>query len=344
MRFAAPALLGFALLAPIAAVVAAWLWRRRRAAEAAWMAPALASRLARPQSKRRIALSIATLSIAVLGTTLALARPRWGMTEQRIERKGIDIVFVLDSSLSMAAFDVAPSRLGAAKAILRRLATELSGNRIALLQAEGRGVTLCPLTLDAGAIDLLLDAIEPASLPTPGTELAPALDAALRLFPSGSESHRAIVLVSDGEDHGSGLDETTERLNEAGVAVFALGVGTLEGSPLPLPAGDIAGERRPAEDRFKRDRRGQVVISRLNESALEQLAQKTSGAYLRVPSAATDPKPLVDAIAKLEGRTIESLDVTTRAERFQWPLALAAAALFAHLAVRPFRRAQGSSR
>jgi Ca-activated chloride channel homolog len=331
MSFAAPRLLWLLALAPLAAVAAAALWRRRLRADAAWAARGLWDRLLPSFRRGRLALSIACLTLAVAGAALALARPRWGDAAEKVERRGVDVVFLLDSSLSMAAPDIPPSRLFVAKAMVRRLSQAMPGDRVALVQTEGEGMMLAPLTLDGAVLDLLLDTIEPGSLPRPGTELAIGVDTALRLFGPQSEKHRALVILSDGEDHGGGLDTATARLKDAGVVVFALGIGTPEGSPIPL-GGD-----------FKRDESGKVVITRLHEDTLEPMARATGGDYLRVTSAATDPTPILRRIDRLEKRTLESETVTTREERFQWPLLLAAAALLLQLAVGPFASSRGAA-
>jgi Ca-activated chloride channel family protein len=327
MTFAVPDLLWLALLAPLAAAAAAWLWRRRLAADAAWAARSLWSRLLPDYAPRRLTLAIATLAVAVLGASLALARPRWGSGEQRVERKGVDVVFLIDSSLSMGAADAPPSRLFVAKSIVRRMVRDMPGNRVGLVQTEGDSLVLAPLTLDGGVIDLLLDAIDPGSLPTPGTELAPGVETALRLFGQGTEKHRVLVILSDGEDFGGGLDSEIARLKEEGVAVFAFGTGTPQGSTVPIPGS-------PSE--AKRDEEGNVVLSQLHEDLLEKLTRATGGAYLRAASAAADPTPIVRRIDRLEKRTIESQALSTLEERFQWPLALAAIALLLHLGVGPF--------
>ncbi|HEX9945711.1 MAG TPA: VWA domain-containing protein [Thermoanaerobaculia bacterium] len=327
MSFAHPLLLWLALLAPLAAAAAAWLWRRRLDADAAWAARSLWDRLFPAYAPRRLALSVATLALAVLGASLALARPRWGSGEQKVERRGVDVVFLVDSSLSMGALDVAPSRLFVAKSLVRRMVEAMPGNRVGLVQTEGDGVVLAPLTLDGAVIDLLLDTIDPGSLPTPGTELATGLEAALRLFGEGSEKHRVLVMLSDGEDHGGGLDAEVARLKEEGVVVFAFGVATPAGAPVPIPG---------ANGEVKRDADGSVVISRLHEDVLEKLARATGGSYARVTSAAADPAPVLRQIDRMEKRTIESQSLSTLEERFQWPLALAVIALLLHLGVRPF--------
>ncbi|HEX2251992.1 MAG TPA: VWA domain-containing protein [Thermoanaerobaculia bacterium] len=345
MRFATPDLLWLALLAPAAAAAAWWLWRRRLAADAAWAARALWSRLRGALVPGRLQLSVALLALAVLGIALGLARPRWGTSPTEVERRGVDVVFVLDSSLSMNARDVAPSRLFAAETLVRRLVRAMPENRVALVQAEGTGQVLAPLTLDGAVIDLLLDAIEPGSLPVPGTEIARALIPAAELFGDTGHEHRVIVLLSDGEDHGGGLDDVLARLRRDGVVVHAVGVGTLEGAPVPLPPGAEpasrarrlfgGGDDGPA---LKRDETGEVVISHLEEEVLARIAEATGGVYLRATGAGTPVEPLVAPIRAMEKRSFESETLNTLQERFQWPLALAVLALAAHLVLPPFSR------
>lgn len=324
----APQGLWLLLLAPATWAGGAWLWRRRRAATTAWASRGLWNRLLPIWSDRRQQAALLLLATAVGATVLALARPRWGAGSETVEREGIDIVFVLDSSLSMAAGDVAPNRLWVAQALVRRLVEALPGNRVALVQAEGAGVAMTPLTLDAAVIDLLLDAIQPGSLPTPGTELAPALAAAIELFPPESKQHRAIVLLSDGEDHGGHLDEILGNLREQGVVVSTVGVGTPQGAPVP----DLT--QRGA---YKKDREGKVVISRLGEEGLERMARESGGSYLRATNAGVDLDPLVGALRGIEGRALEAEAVVTGEERFQWPLALGIVALIAYLVRGAFR-------
>ncbi|MBW8877677.1 MAG: VWA domain-containing protein [Acidobacteria bacterium] len=327
MTFGVPHLLWLALLAPAAAALSLWLWRRRLAADAAWAARGLWDRLLPGFAPRRITLSALALALAVLGAALALARPRWGAGEQTVERKGVDVVFLVDSSLSMGARDVPPSRLYVAKSLVRRMARAMPGNRVGLVQTEGDGVMLSPLTLDGAVLDLLLDTIDPGSLPTPGTELATGLETALRTFGQGGEKHRVLVVLSDGEDWGGGLDDEIPKLREAGVVVYSLGLGTLNGAPVPIPGS-------PGET--KRDADGNIVITRLHPEVMEKLARATGGSYLGVTSAAADPAPLLKQIDRMEKRTIESQSLSTLEERFQWPLALAVLALLLHLSLRPF--------
>ena len=339
MSFLHPELLTLALAVPAVAWAAAALWRRRLAAAEAWAARGLWDRLLEGWSPWRLALSVGLLAAVVMGSAVALAQPRWGTAEQTVEREGVDVVFLVDVSASMGARDVRASRLAVAKTLVRRSLRELPGNRFALVALEGDSAVLAPLTTDAAVIDLLLDSLEPGSLPTPGTDLGEALGLLPELFPPGTERHRAAVLLSDGEDHGRGPGETTAALERAGVVVHALGIGTPRGAPVPVPGGTepetVRGGSGPEEVKRRTD--GSAVISRLDEQVLEGLARATGGIYLRSTDAGRPLDPLVRAIAAMDARRIESQAVDTRAERFQWPLAGATLALFLHLALPAFR-------
>lgn len=328
MNLAAPDLLWLALAAPAAVAATLWLLARRASAESAWAARSMQPRLRLGMAPRSRALLTVLLGVAALGSALALARPRWGETVEQVQQRGVDIVFVLDTSASMATYDVLPSRLWLAQSLIRRMAQELPGNRVALLQAEGVGIVMAPLTVDVAVLDLLLDAVEPGTLPVPGTRLAPALERAVELFPAGNEKHRALVLLSDGEDHGVDLDRATETLRRAGVVVHAIGVGTEHGGPIPQP-----GERGA----FKRDERGEVVISRLHRDVLEQLAEGTGGVFLAAADTQADPAPVIDRIRGMQKRELSQSNVATLEERYQWPLAAAAGALLLWLALSPYR-------
>jgi len=333
MDFARPELLWLLLAAPLAGAAAWWAWRRRLAAAEAWAARGLWGRLLPGYRRGLTAVSAGLLAAVVLAVVVGLARPRWGASELKLERRGVDVVFVLDTSLSMATRDVAPDRFWVAQTLVRRLVRELPGHRVALVQTEGDAVVMAPLTGDSAVIDLLLDALQPDSLPVPGTKIAPALERALELFPPEAAKHQVVILVSDGEDHGQGLEAAAAALRERGVVTHAIGVGTREGKPLEMPGtGGGAVE-------YKRDETGQVVVSRLMEENLQQLTQATGGLYVWATSPAADLEPLVARIREMETRAYGSELVSTLEERFQWPLGLAVAVLFLHLAIAPFRRA-----
>ena len=329
MNFADPRLLWLTVAAPLAGFAAFWLLRRRAAAEAAWASRAIEPRLRSGSRPRPPLWAAILLGLATLGIVLALARPRWGESIEKVEHRGVDIVFLLDTSASMATYDVLPSRIWLAQSLVRRMAQQLPGNRVALVQAEGVGVVMAPLTVDIAVLDLLLDSVEPGSLPLPGTQFTPALTRAIGLFPPGHDKQRVMVLLSDGEDHDEELAPVINRLVEAGIVVHTVGVGTTQGAPVPV-AGK-AGE-------FKRATGGEVVISRLRPAVLEKVAEATGGIYLEASNANADPRAILERIQAMQKRGLSSSTVATLEERFQWPLAAAAAALALWLAVSPYKR------
>jgi Ca-activated chloride channel family protein len=212
------------------------------------------------------------------------------------------------------------------------MAQALPGNRVALVQAEGVGVVMAPLTVDVAVLDLLLDAVEPGSLPLPGTQFTPAISRAIDLFPAGHDKQRVILLLSDGEDHAEDLAPVIDRLVDAGIVVHTIGVGTKPGAPVP-----VAG----AEGEFKRAASGEIVISRLQPAVLERLSEATGGIYLEAANAGVDPQPVIERVAAMQKRGISSSTVATLEERFQWPLAAAAAALALWLTLSPYVRWPG---
>jgi Ca-activated chloride channel family protein len=329
--FARPQLLWLLLLVPLV-VGLAMLARRRWQRDAAhWSRPGLWSRMMPGFHGRRPGITVGLAALAVAGIALALAEPRWGTALETVEQEGADVVFVLDTSRSMAAQDVRPSRLEVAQAVARQMLEELStgGVPIALVQAEGDGVTLAPLSLDHRLVTLMVAGLKTGSLPQPGTALVPALTRAYQLFQAG-DGRRVVVLFSDGEDHRGGVAEQARRLAQAGVIVHTLGVGTPAGSFIPLHPGNPVAPLNPATappTAVIRDAAGEPVLSRLQESSLKALAEATGGTYQRVERADFDPTPLVREIQTLERAERSAATVERRRPRFQWLLTLAMLAL-----------------
>lgn len=250
--------------------------------------------------------------------TLALARPQWGEEKKKIERKGVDLVFLFDTSLSMLAEDIKPSRLAKSKLEIKNLVRRLKGDRLGMVAFSGSSFLQCPLTLDYSAFLLFVDALKPGYIPNPGTSLSQAIRLGIRAFPEESKKYRAILVFSDGEDHEGGMEEALQEAKKSGVRVYAVGVGTPEGDPIPLHSGTdqkITG--------YKKDREGVVVITRLNAPLLTQIAKETGGLYL----AATAGEKEIDIILKhletLGERQLKERLIAEREDHFQLFLLLA---------------------
>lgn len=320
----------WALLAVPAAL---WLyWRAaqwRRAARERFGEATVVQQLATALRPHRRTVKMGLMVGGLLLAAISLMGPRFGTKVRTVERKGVDLVVALDVSASMQARDVPPSRLRRAKNEIRDLVGRLSGDRVGLVLFAGEGVVQCPLTTDYGAFRLFLDGAEPGQVPTPGTEMRAAIDAAVRAFdaarpPSDSSASpgqgrpRALLIVSDGENHVGDLNAARRTAEEAGITLLTAGVGTEEGARVPVyENGTRVG--------FKRDRQGQVVQSRLNESALTRLA--ASGAYFRIAttSALSD---VPAALEQLGTSTYGAERFAEYKEMYQWPLAAALLLLF----------------
>jgi Ca-activated chloride channel family protein len=274
------------------------------------------------------------LGLLLAGTALvvvALARPQWGIVREKVEREGKDVVLVLDTSGSMATADVAPSRFFLARQALLQLIARLAGDRFALVAFEGEAYPLVPLTLDADALGLFLETVEPGIVPAPGSSLGTGLAKGLDSFVDKDRRNKAMVLVSDGEDLGGDVEAAVARAKELGVVVYTVGVGTEAGQPVPEidPDGRTTG--------YKRDESGSAVVSRLDMSTLETIARGTGGQAFRITPADTSLSALASALEGMEQKALAREFSYRRKERFQLPLALGLGLLALGLVLPPPR-------
>lgn len=343
MRFASPMALWLLSALPPLGLAGLWLHRRRRAALCRFAGgERLAGGFAAGVSLHRRALKALLFGTALLAAILALARPQWGTRLEEVERTGSDVVVLLDTSLSMAAEDLPPNRLAHAVHAVGSLLERIPGDRVALVTFAGEASVNCPLTLDHAAVRLFLEAVDVRAVAAPGSALAEGLVAGVELFEheasSGSARRgRAIVLFTDGEDHEGGLERALEALGEAGIAVHAVGCGTAAGTPIPLR--DATG----LLTEYKKNAEGQVVTSRLSEATLERLALATGGTYHRATPAELEVEEIARALTSLEGGEFGTVVRTRWEERYQFPLAVALAALLAEGLLGDRRRPHSSA-
>lgn len=247
---------------------------------------------------------------AVALLALALARPQFGTRVETLRRQGQDVMVALDVSRSMYAEDVAPNRLERAKIEIGRIIQRLDGDRIGLVAFAGDAFVQSPLTADYGAAMMFLTAMDPTLMSTQGTDLARAVVVAVEALEETPPENRIVVIVTDGEDHEGGLAEAIAAATEAQVTIHTVGVGSPEGVPLP----DVEGIE--ASGRFRRDDQGNVITTRLNETALQDIALQTDGEYHRIGQGAGGLGRLVERIEG-GGREVESREVTQFEEQYQ---------------------------
>jgi Ca-activated chloride channel family protein len=321
MTFASPLWLWTLLLVPLVPWLMARAARQDEERTSRLVARALWPRVVRQPWPRWRWAQTTLLTVAAAGLVLALARPQWGIVREKVEREGVDVVLILDTSGSMATEDVAPNRFFLARNALLSLLARLSGDRVGLLAFEGEAYPLVPLTLDADAVALFLDTLEPGAVPAPGSSLGLGLAKGLDMFVDKERRNKVMVLVSDGEDLEGDVSEAASRAKEAGVIVHTAGVGTERGQPVP----DIDKEGRRVG--FKKDESGAPVISRLNPQTLEAIARGTGGQFFRITPADTTLSGLASAIEGMEEKTLAREYAYRKKERFQIPLGVALGSL-----------------
>lgn len=256
---------------------------------------------------RRWKASLVLAAVALLA--FALARPQFGTRVETVRRQGQDVVVALDVSRSMYAEDVAPNRLERAKIEVARIIRRLDGDRVGLVAFAGDAFVQSPLTTDYGAAMMFLSAMDPGMMSTQGTGLAGAVAVSIEALEETPPENRIVVVVTDGEDHEGGLAEALVAAGEAGLTIHTVGVGSPEGVPLPDVEGSGGG-------RFRRDDAGNVITTRLNETALQDIALQTGGEYHRVGRGAGGLARLAERIEG-GGREVESREVTQYEEQYQ---------------------------
>lgn len=257
--------------------------------------------------------------LAVLAIGVALMRPQWGRREVEMRRRGIDIVFAVDTSKSMLAEDVQPNRIERVKQDIRFFANQVVQNdRIALVAFAGTARVLCPLTLDRGAFDIFMDELDIGAVPMGGTDLSAALEESIEAFGDDERNHKAIILFTDGESHEEVSDDLLADVRRRGVRVYTVGIGNEEGVRIPVKAKD-------GTQTFLKDESGDIVLTRLDDKMLKTIAQKSlDGAYTHLAAGRQNlVKIYADNIKKIEERELASRRQVRKYERYQWFLAAA---------------------
>lgn len=312
MSFRSPWLLLLLLLAPLAIVLARYAAAKRREALSLFLGNrqsgsiSFLNSLARSRNVRALLVAGSLTLFAV-----ALAGPRSGEVLQETQTTNLDLIVALDVSKSMLAEDIPPNRLERAKLEIRRLVEARRGDRIGLVVFAGDAYLQSPLTTDHGAFTLFLDIANPDLVGTPGTDFSRMIQTARTAFEDSEDRARALLIVSDGENHEPGLEESAEFLRNDGIETLAIGIGSEEGAPIPTST-----TRRRA---FKRDAQGNQVITRYNEEALAQVVGATNVYRLERGSTVSQ----ITSHLNRSGRATTTTErVPAEAELFQWPLAL----------------------
>jgi len=295
-------------LIPLTIIVAHFFYTRyKRRQLLEFGDPELLSELMPNASKIRPHIKFALETTALILLIFAVARPQYGTKEETVKREGIEVMIALDISNSMMAEDVVPNRLDRAKQIVSKLVDQMVDDKLGLVVFAGDAFTQLPITCDYVSAKMFLQNISPDLIPAQGTAIGAAINTCIRSFGSEqSEASRAIVLITDGENHEDDAKAAAQAAKEKGINVYVLGIGKPEGSPIPDGRGA-----------FKKDKSGQVVVSRLNEEMCQEIAAAGNGMYVRADNSNTASRALQKELNKLATAEIETKVFTNYNEQYQ---------------------------
>ncbi len=265
----------------------------------------------------RFTLFLGALAMLILG----LANPQIGTRLEEVKQEGVDIFIALDVSLSMKAEDIKPNRLEKAKFEIRNLISRLAGDRLGLIVFAGEAYTQFPLTSDYSAANLFLDVVDVDVVPVPGTSIGAAIDRAVESFDLKDQTTKVIVVITDGENTEGDAFESAEEAGKKGILLYTIGLGSPSGAPIPVYGS--AGQQLD----FKRDRVGNVVVTKLDETSLEKIAALGNGKYFRGTNAQDELEEIYKNINSLQKKEFGVKQFTDYEDRFQF-FVLAACLLF----------------
>ena len=321
MTFGAPQWLWGLLLIPI--LIALFIraehrgLRRLQEFVSARLLPQLAGTVNRPRRMVRFGLQLLGLSLALV----SLAQPRWGYTFQDVKRKGLDLLIAVDTSRSMLSNDVQPDRLERVKLATQDLINELQGDRVGLIAFAGRAFLQAPLTIDYEAVMESINDLDTKTIPEGGTNISSAIDLATQSFGKSAAGNRALIIFTDGEELSGDAVKTAKAAADQGVRIFTVGVGTPQGSLIPITSDN-------GETAFVKDSSGQVVKSKLDEKPLQEIAQATGGFYLHLENGPRTMQQIYnEGLVKMQAAEIDVRLSRRPIERYEWPLGAAIIAL-----------------
>src|SRR4026208_140511 len=334
MTFGAPQWLWGLFLIPI--LVALFVRSERRGLKrlqefvSARLLPQLAGTVNRPRRMIRFALQLLGLALAIV----SLAQPRWGYTFEDVKRKGLDLLIAVDTSRSMLSNDVQPTRLDRVKFAIQDLVGELQGDRVGLIAFAGRAFLQAPLTIDYDAVVEALNDLDTKTIPEGGTNISSAIILATQSFGKSAMGNRVLVIFTDGEELSGDAVKTAKEAADAGVRIFTVGVGTPQGSLIPVTGDD-------GQTSFVKDSSGRVVKSKLDDKRLREIAQTTGGFYVHLENGPRTMQQIQnEGLAKMLATEMDVRLSRRPIERYEWPLGAALIALALSILIPERKRAR----
>lgn len=315
MRFGNPEYFLLLLLIPLITGFLIWAYQRKKAALRRFAAAELIGKLTPSSNTSRQVLKGVFFCLFIFFLVFALVRPRFGVRMEMVKRTGIDVIVALDISQSMLAEDITPNRIDLAKHEIAKLIDLLRGDRVGLVVFAGESFVQCPLTLDYGAAKMFLDAVSTDWVNRQGTALADAINTSADAFRSQTRKHKVLILITDGEDQEGDALAAAKKAADEGIIIHTIGVGSKSGVPIPV-------RRNNDNVVYKKDRSGNLVMTKLNPVILEKIAIEGNGSYFHAGSN-LELSQIIASIAAMEKKEMGSGKITTYEERYQFPLIMA---------------------
>ena len=310
-RFANPHILYLLLIVPVAVALFIFAQVRRRRRLERFASSSLLAQLTPSASPARVRTKFILYTLAVVFLILAAARPQVGSKLREEHQKGIEMMLVVDVSNSMLAEDFEPNRLDRTKFAIDRVVESMKQDRIGVVAFAGEAQVQLPITSDYRMARAFARKLSPAMVRTQGTDLGAAIKLASMSFSSQSEGSRVMILITDGENHESDALEAAQAAAEKGIAIYTIGIGTPEGAPIMI-GGD-----------YLTDENGDMVVSKLDEKMLQEIASSTGGAYVRATKQSIGLKEIVDRLKELDESDLATTRFEAFDEQYQYPLAVA---------------------
>jgi Ca-activated chloride channel homolog len=316
MTFGAPEWFWAFAILPILVALYLRAERRRRIILREFISPRLFPELAGNVDHTHRAIRFICVLLSIACAITALAKLRWGYAYEDVKRRGLDLLFAVDTSRSMLSNDVSPNRLVRVKLATQDLINDLTGDRIGLIAFAGRAFLQAPLTIDYDAAVESINDLDTKTIPEGGTNISEAIALAVQTFGKTATGNRALIIFTDGEELSGNAVKEAKTAADAGIRIFTVGVGTAQGSLIPIES-----ENGSA---FVKDAKGQVVKSRLDENRLREIAQATGGSYFHLENGPQTMRQLYEqGLAKLQAGEIDARLSRRPIERYEWPLAAA---------------------
>ena len=251
------------------------------------------------------------ISFALLMLVISLVNPKIGTELKTVKREGVDIVFAIDVSKSMLAEDIAPNRIIKSKRIVSELFNNLGSDRVGIIAYASTAIPVLPITTDFSSARMFLESLNTDMLSSQGTSIAEAINLSKNYFNDENQTNRVLCIISDGEDHEIQNNNLSDIAKEAGITIISIGVGSTNGAPIPIKENDIVKS-------YKKDDKGEVVITKLNENILKDMATQTGGIYFKGDNTNSVVSSIVDELKEMDKQEFESKQFVSFKDQFQW--------------------------